>query len=231
MIYLERGYAPGAVIPDLWAEVDASRIQIITWPNRDISLTIEFYDRGEPIGIRNPEPGMNLYVGDENGVARRVRISTSQAFGMYTSSALRLLVTTDPLHMVQQPKQEAQGISLTRGVAVAVPVATETKLGEFQAWRTGLVRVAGTISADPSTILFRLYSKYSVGGVILHKVADTGAIPHRPTEYEYSLRSGAATFLVPCVHAGRYYHLTMEHGSGAAKDFTADVYIEPVALN
>lgn len=231
MIYLERAYSPGAVIPELWAEVEASRIQIVTWPNREVSLKIEFFDRGEPIAIRNPEPGMNIYVGDENGIARRVKISTAQAYGMYTAANLRLLVTTTPLHMVEQPKQEAQGISLTQGVAVAVPAATETKLGEFAAWRTGLLRVAGTISADPASIQFRLYSKYTTGGVILHQVANTGAIAHRPTTYEYSLRSGADTFLVPCVHAGRYYHLTVEHGSLAAKDFTADVYIEPVALN
>lgn len=231
MILLEKSYAPGAVTPEAWDEVDCAELQIVAWPGRDILLLAERAAGGRQISIINPEPGMRIRTTDPEGNAQRLRLSTRQSAAMFSSLQCLVRIIEDPLEvMVEQPKQEAQGISLTRGTAVTVATATEGSLGEFRAWRTGVVRTVGTVSADPTSLNFYLRSLYSSGGVVDHLVGNTGTIPHRLTTWEYSMRSGAATFLVPVVHAGRYYRLSVEHGDGGSLDFEADLYIEPVDL-
>lgn len=229
MLIIEREYHPGAGLAELWCSVDALELQVETWPNRNILLRVEDVSGREIVELVNPEPGMRIRVSSDE-TPRRVKLYTKEASGMFTMAASRIRVISEPV-MVGQPKQEAQGISLTLGVDVAVGVATKVALGQFRAWRTGLVRVVGIVSADPTSLNFGLSSVYDSGGRIAHAVAQTGVIPHRATTFEYSLRDGTDGFLIPAVIAGRDYVLYVEHGSGAAKNFQTDLYIEPVALN
>lgn len=231
MLILERGYSPGAVWPELWAEVDASVIIIEAWPNREIGLRVEDSAGVEIFTLEHPEPGMALYVEADPETPRRVRLFTREVMHLLSACNCRVRVLTTPRILAPQIKQEAQGMSLTRGTPVTCPTAAVTRLGEFTAWRSGLLRVAGDVSANPATLAFSLYSIYATGGLTSHLVASTGNIPHGKLPFEFSLRSGAATFLVPAVIAGRMYALYLRHGAAGDVDVELDVYIEPVALN
>lgn len=215
----------------MWAEVDASLIMIEAWPNRNILLRVEDSAGVEIFTLEHPEPGMTLYVEAEQDTPRRVRLFTREASAMLSSCTCRVRVLASPRVLAPQIKQEAQGISLTAGVAVTCPTAVVTRLGEFTAWRSGLLRVAGDVSADPTALAFALYSIYATGGLTSHLVASTGNITHGNLPFEFSLRSGAATFLVPAVVAGRMYDLRLRHGAAGDVDVECDVYIEPVQYN
>lgn len=223
----------------LWFEDEASQILIKSWPDRGRPLEIEYLNtRGfYSASIRNPEPGQRIRLatysqGEMFSSPSRIRVSTGQPEEEILAQAhCALWLLTDPEDLHEQPKQEVQGISLTKGTSVVVPTATETSLGTFTAWRTGILRVGGSVSTDPSSLNFRLYS---VLGVQERKVGDSGAIPHRTTSFEFPLRdatSGAlSSYYPPVVHAGKLYKLTVEHPAGTNRAFDADVYIEPVNL-
>lgn len=233
MILHEKTFSPGSGGEGLWDTVECSELQVIEWPDRDRALLLEYNEkRGESIALRNPEPGMRIVFQPRDGAPPRIRINTVQpAEEILSQARCRLRSLVYPEMMVEQPKQEVQGQSLTKGTSVVVPSATETSLGYFTAWRSGILRTAGQLTADPNQLRFRLYSRWSVGGASIHPVADTGNIPHRTLWWEYSMRGGGATFAVPTVHAGRLYELTAEHSAAGNISYDADVYIEPVALN
>jgi hypothetical protein len=215
----------------VWGEYEASQIQILSWPDRDRMLTLEYISKGgrQTMQMRNPEPGMIITFPPSEGSPARVRLSTTQPTEELLSKARCILrVLVDPENLIEQPKQEVQGLSLTQGTSVVVPSVTDTPLGNFFAWRTGILRVVGTVSVDPTLLRFRLAS---VAGVMSFKMGDTGDIPHRKLFFEYSLKDDAGSYFVPVVHAGRQYVLSVEHTTAANISYDCDVYIEPVALS
>ena len=226
----EKTFSPGGGAGEgLWLSIECSELQVIEWPDHDRALGIEYADRrGEGFVMRNPEPGMRIVLQPRQDSPARIRVSTVQpAEEILSIARCRLRSIVYPEGLLEQPKQEVQGESLTKGTSVIVPTATETSLGDFTAWRSGILRTAGSLSVDPKQLRFRLYSTTG----LTHPIADTGLFAHRPVTWEYSMRSGGDTFAVPTVHAGRRYRLTVEHSDPANISYDADVYIEPVALN
>ena len=217
-----------------FCEVEASQLLIKSWPDRGRPLIIRYINSREraQASIRAPEPGMRIRLVPSRGAAPRVRLLTAQPEEELLSIAhCAIWSLVDPEDLHEQPKQEVQGVSLTAGVSVVVPSAAETSLGVFTAWRSGVLRTAGTVSTDPNTLRFRLYA---VCGAQERQVGDSLAIPHKKDHFEYSLRDTATGALssrfLPVVHAGRQYKLTVEHAVGVAVSYDADVYIEPVEL-
>jgi hypothetical protein len=229
MQLLTNEYSPGVVNPDrVWGQVEASEIQVLEWPDRKRALTLEYQQkRGEQrFTISNPEPGQRIIMASPFAEAPRVTIASEAPLSRLLASircSLRILVY--PENLLEPNKLEVQGMSLTAGTAVVVPTVTETTLGDFIAWRTGVLRVVGTVSADPTTIRFRHHSLS--GGANVYKVGDSGDIPHRKLYYEYAVRDDAASFYPPVVHAGRTYRLTVEHSTAADLSYNCDIYIEP----
>jgi len=233
MIFLEKLYAPGSGDEGLWAEIEASELLITSWPDRDRRLQIQFLqNRGrQSIVLRNPEPGLRLQLQEAGYAPPVVQLFTYAPEEKLLSQALcRISAASWPLRILEQPKQEVQGLSLTAGSSVVAASGSETELGIFTAWRSGILRIAGQVTADPSSLRFRLYSKWAEAGAQTHMVGDTGSIHSSERFFEYSARSVAASVFLPVVHAGRLYRLTVEQSSGASLAFDADVYIEPVNL-